>query len=666
VVDRLAVGSAPQVRRPYSLLAVCGFLIFAVILVFGQTASHDFVNLDDAAYVYENWHVNRGLTGEGIAWAITARRASNWHPLTWLSHMLDCQFYALKPGGHHLTNVFLHAAAAVLLFLAFWRMTEALWPSAWVAAVFAIHPLRVESVAWVAERKDVLSGLFFTLTLWLYARYVERPSSWGRYLFMLVSFALGLTAKPMLVTLPFVLLLLDYWPLARLSPHRAGNQEDEASPPRPDRLIVRLVVEKIPLFVLAAASCVVTFAAQRNAMPSLEQMPFAVRAANAAVNYVAYLGKMLYPAGLAILYPVSKEPPPTLEVISAVSLLLAISVAAFVARRKCPYLLFGWLWYLGTLVPVIGLVQVGNQAMADRYTYLTQIGLCTALAWGAARLAGSWPYRRWPFATVAAFVVAGLMVSAWQQAWHWRNSLMLWSHTLAGISPNPLAHNALGDVLADHGQVDAAIAQYEKALEISPDFARAHNNLGSALASRGQVDAAIVQYEKALEIKPDLAQAHNNLGNALASRGQVDAAIARYEKALEISPDYAQAHNNLGYVLAGRGRVDAAIAHFQHALEINPDCVEAHYNVGAVLAGRGQIDAAIAHFQKALEINPDCVQAHYNIGAVLAGRGQVDAAIAHYQKAVSLVTAQNNKALADVIRARIRLLQSGTPAANAP
>ena len=388
---------APRIKSAgrTSLLAVCGLLLLAVIAVFGQTASHDFVNFDDNDYVYENRHVRGGLTGEGTAWAITAYHAGNWHPLTWLSHMLDCQLYGLKPGGHHLTNVLLHAAAAVLLFLALRRMTGALWPSAWVAAVFAIHPLRVESVAWVAERKDVLSGLFFMLTLWFYARYAERPASWGRYLLVVASFALGLTAKPMLVTLPFVLLLLDYWPLGRLRSHlrlRTGS-----SPPPLDRREDPLVGSGCG-FVPGNARR----PAQDHAV-AWSNWPFPGRVANAAVAYVAYLGKMFYPAGLAVLYPLPKGPPPAWEVVAAVAVLLAISTAVFVARRKCPYLLFGWLWYLGTLVPVIGLVQVGNQAMADRYTYLTQIGLYAAIAWGAAHwpalgpiVVGRWrPSRRW-------------------------------------------------------------------------------------------------------------------------------------------------------------------------------------------------------------------------------------------------------------------------------
>ena len=392
-VDRLALRSAVQVWSPYTLPAVCGLLLLAVITVFGQTAGHDFLNFDDPDYVYENPHVQSGVTGKEIAWAITTCHSDNWHPLTWLSHMLDCQFYHLKPGGHHLTNVLLHSAAAVLLFLALQRMTAALWPSAWVAAIFAIHPLRVESVAWVAERKDVLSGLFFMLALWSYARYVERPASWGRYFLVVASFALGLTAKPMLVTLPLVLLLLDYWPLRRgrgVGDWGPGTSDWSGSLPSAiqprSTSFLRLVVEKIPLFALAAISCLITLAAQRGALWSLERLAFPSRVANAAVAYVVYLERMFCPTGLATLYPLPKGPPPAWELVVAIAVLAAISTAVVVVRRKCPYLLFGWLWYLGTLVPVSGLVQVGNQAMADRYTYLTQIGLYMAFAWGAAHL----------------------------------------------------------------------------------------------------------------------------------------------------------------------------------------------------------------------------------------------------------------------------------------
>ena len=631
-VDRLGSGSAPQVQRPYTLLAICGFLALAVIAVFGQTARHGFVDFDDNAYVYENRHVMEGLTGEGAAWAITAYHAGNWHPLTWLSHMLDCQLYGLKPGGHHLTNVLLHAAAAILLLLALLRMTGAIWPSAWVAAIFAIHPLRVESVAWVAERKDVLSGICFMLTLWLYSRYTERPASWGRYLSVVASFALGLTAKPMLVTLPFVLLLLDYWPLGRVGPPRENTPENEANRLRPDRRFMRLVVEKIPLFVLAAASCIVTLTAQRVAMQSLEQLDFAERIANAVVTYVAYIGKMLYPAGLAVLYPLPKGPLPAWEVVASVALLLTISAAAFLARRKCPYLLFGWLWYLGMLVPVAGLVQVGNQAMADRYTYLAQIGLTAAIAWGPAHLAGSRPSRHWAFTVVAAPVLAGLMVCAWHQTQCWCDSETLWTRALACTSQNSVAHN----------------------------------NLGNEFVLRGEIDAAIAHFHRALEIQPDYVEPFNNLGNAFAFRGETDKAIAHYRKALEIQPNYMKAHYNLGLALAGRGRFDEAIAHYRAALEIQPDYVDAYNNLGNAFADRGQIDDAITQYRKALDIKPDYMEAHYNLGNALAGRERSGEAIEHYQKALALATARDDRAKADIIRAQIKLYQSVAPARQAP
>jgi tetratricopeptide (TPR) repeat protein len=555
-------------------------------------------------------------------------------------------------------------------------------------------------------------------TLWFYARYAERPASWGRYFLVVASFALGLTAKPMLVTLPFVLLLLDCWPLERIQtlarsasegnvgwversePHQKDPPKKRWGSLRSTHPTISLLVEKIPLFVLAAASCVVTLAAQRVAIQSLEKVAFSRRVANAAVAYVAYLGKMVYPAGLAVVYPLPKDPPPAWEVAGAVAVLLAISTAAFVVRRKCPYLLFGWLWYLGTLVPVIGLVQVGSQAMADRYTYLTQIGLYAAIAWGVADVARSRPYRRLGLAALSALVAAALMLCAWHQTCYWRNSETLWTRALACTSQNRIAHSNLGLALAERGQVDEAIAHYWKALEIEPDYVEAHCNLGLALAGRGQVDEAIAHYWKALEIEPDYVEAHCNLGIALARRGRVDEAIAHYRRALEINPDYAEAHNNLGNALAGHGKIDEAIAEYRKALKINPDYVDAHYNLALALAARGQVDEAIAQYRRALEIKPDFAMAHNNLGFALAGRGDVDEAIAqyrraleikpgyveaqcnlglalagrgqvdealvHYRKALALALARNNMTLADAIRAQIRRLQSAAPAGKTP
>jgi tetratricopeptide (TPR) repeat protein len=633
--------------------------LLAVAIAFIQTAGHEFVNLDDNEYVYENWHVQQGLTIGSAAWAVTSCYALNWHPLTWLSHMLDCQLCGVKPAGHHLTSLVLHAAAAIVLFLALRKMTSMLWPSAFVAAVFAIHPLRVESVAWVAERKDVLSGLFFMLTLHIYARYTERPSSWGRYVLLLTMFALGLTAKPMLVSTPFVLLLLDFWPLERW---QGANRAPAATSDCrfPSRSWKSLLIEKLPLFVLTAASCAVTLAAQRSAIHTLEQRSFATRAANAVVAYVAYLAKMVWPTGLAAIYPLPKDPPSAWQVSAAASVLLGITAVCFALRRKRPYLLFGWLWYVGTLVPVIGLVQVGSQSMADRYTYLTQIGLCVSIAWAGADIAGVAPSWRGFLAAASALIIAALTICAWQQTSYWRDGESLWTHTLACTAENPLAENNLALVLSRHGRAEDAAAHYTEALRIKPDFAEAHNNFGLLLADRGQGDAAIKQFSEALDLKPSCAEAHFNLGRIWADRGKTENAIAEYRQALSIKPDYVEAFVNLGNNLADRGQAAEAIAALRKALEIWPGCADAHYNLANTLAGRGEPDEAIAHYRKAVEIKPDYLEAQFNLAVILDGRGKLDEALPHYQRALGLAVARNDTERAEWLRAKIKLIQPGT------
>jgi tetratricopeptide (TPR) repeat protein len=611
---------------------VCGFLLLAVALVFGQTLGHGFVNFDDDDYVYKNPHVKGGLSLEGVAWACTQGYAANWHPLTWLSHMLDCQIYDLQPWGHHLSNVLLHAAAAILLFLVLRRMTGRLWPSALVAAVFAVHPLRVESVAWVAERKDVLSGLFFMLTLAAYGRYVRRPSSLGRYLLVMLLFALGLLAKPMLVTVPFVLLLLDYWPLRRFSTlHRAPSWR---------RFLIEklpmLVIEKLPLLAVAAASCVVTLLVQAETIQSIGKIPISWRLANALVSYVAYLGQLFYPAGLAPLYPHPEGAVAAWKVIGALLVLTGISAAVVAWRRRFPCLLVGWLWYLGMLLPVIGLVQVGEMAMADRYTYLPQIGLVLAMVWGAADLARDWRCPRWACGVAASLVLLLLMGCAWRQTSYWRDSITLWTRTLDCTSGNYMAYNGLGSALLDRGRFAEAIPQFQKALDIDRHFELAYNNLGSALLGCGLLDQAIVQYQKAVDLKPDFALAQNNLGGALARRGQFKEAIPHFKKAVETEPDYAEAHYNLGLAWGDRGRIDEAIAEFQTAVKIEPDYADAHSSLGAVLAGCGRITEAIAEFQKVLEIKPDDADAHYNLGWALAQAGDIRGAFAQWHEAVRL------------------------------
>ncbi len=488
---------ASGTQKCRQVLAVGGFLLLAVALVFGQAVRHEFVNFDDDD-VFENPHVSQGVSTQSIAWAFTHSHGNNWIPLTWISLMLDCQLYGLHAGGYHLTNVLLHAATAILLFLVLHRMTGRLWPSAFVAALFAVHPLRAESVAWVSERKDVLSGLFFMLTLAAYVSYVHHRPSLLRYLAVMVFFALGLMAKAMLVTLPLVLLLLDYWPLGRLAasstpPHcNGGAFVGSANLRQTDlgrfSLAVRLVVEKLPLFALVAVSCVATVWAQGSALAPVEYLPLGLRTGNALISYVAYLGQLFFPVGLAVFYPHPEGNLPAWKIIGAMLVLAAISAGVWAYRRRRPYLLVGWLWYLGILVPVIGLVQVGLQAMADRYTYLTQIGLYISLVWAGADLCRSWSYRRWLCRAASSLVLVILMGCAWRQTSFWCDSEALWTHALACTSWNKVAYSNLARALADRGQVDAAIAHYQKALEIKPDFAEAHYSLGNALARRGQVD----------------------------------------------------------------------------------------------------------------------------------------------------------------------------------
>ncbi len=610
----------------WTVIGVCLFLASAIWVVFGQTLHYDFVNYDDYQYVYENPVVQKGLTWEGFRWALTYGNIGHWHPLTWLSHMLDCQLYGLQAGGHHLTNILLHGAATILLFLVLRRMTGFLWRSAFVAAVFAIHPLRAESVAWVAERKDVLSAFFFMLTLGAYVRYVKKskvqsPKSKVYYSLMLLFFVLGLLSKNMLVTMPFVLLLLDYWPLNRL----AGF-----SP----RIWLRRVAEKTPLLVLTVGSCVATALVPEKMTTG--KLPIGLRLENAVVSYVTYLWQMIHPAGLACLYPNPTNYLPFWQVAGAVGLLLAISGTAWAFRKTHPCLVVGWLWYLGMMVPVIGFVQISHYAHADRYTYLPQIGLYLMLTWAAADLCAGWRHRRMVLGGGAAIILVILIFCARVQTSYWRNTELLWTHTLACTSDNFIAHYNLGDALLHKGSVGEAIAHYQKALQINPDAIEAQNNLGNALLTKGQVDEAIVHFQRALQISPDSAETCYNLGNALLQKGNVDEAIAYYQKALQFKPDEAEAHDNLGIALLQKGNVDEAIVHFQKALQIKPDDAEVHNNLGSALLQKGSVDEAIVHFQKALQINPDRADAHYNLGNVLLKRGSVAEAISHYQKALQI------------------------------
>jgi len=537
----------------WTVAGVCIFLSAAIWVAFGQTVHYGFINFDDGPYVYENAKVTPGLTRDGLAWAFTHVYAFNWHPLTWLSHMLDCQLYGLNPGGHHLTNLLLHTVATILFFGVLRQMTGFLWRSALVAAVFAIHPLRVESVAWVAERKDVLSGVFFMLTVGAYVRYARQAWSPARYGLVVLFFVLGLMCKPMLVTLPFVLLLLDHWPLNRL----AGG-------PIPKRIIF----EKLPLVGLAVASCVITLFAQTGAVRSFEQIPLPSRASNALVSYATYLGQMFWPSDLAVLYPFPAMGWPLWQVILAAVLVISISAVTFILRENRPYLLVGWLWYLIMLLPVIGILQVGSQAYADRYTYLPQIGLYLMLAWTAADICAGWRSSRGMLGSLSVVILAALIYCARLQTSCWLNSETLWTHALACTSDNYIAQNNLGTALFQAGNTEAAIAHYRQALKIRPGYADAHGNLGTALLQAGSLDEAMAECREALKTNPENAEAHNNLGNALLQKGNINDAMAHFQTALQIKPGSVEAHNNLAYAFLQIGKTDEAIVHYQKALEL--------------------------------------------------------------------------------------------------
>jgi tetratricopeptide (TPR) repeat protein len=618
----------------FTVLGLCVLLVLAVFLVFGQTLRYEIPNWDDDVYVYQNPVVQKGLTWEGFRWALIYGDIGHWHPLTWLSLMLDHQVYGLNLGGYHLTNVLLHAATAILLFLVLRRMTGFLWRSAFVAAVFAIHPLRVESVAWLAERKDVLSAFFFMLTLGAYVGYVRRPPSMIRYGAVVLCFALGLLSKNMLVTMPFVLLLLDYWPLNRLS----------AFCPQ---ILLRRVAEKIPLFVLTAGSCVATFLVPEK-LPSSLRLPIGLRMENAVVSYVIYLWQMIYPSGLACLYPNPTNDLPLWQVAGAAGLLLALSGAAWTLRRTHPWLVVGWFWYLGMMVPVIGMVQISYYTHADRYTYLPQIGLYLAIVWTARDLTISWRNGRQILGVGALSVIVALMVCTWKQTSYWRTDEILWERALACTSGNYVAHNNLGYDLAHQGRPAEAIAHYQKALEINPDFAEAHNNLGTALLNQGRLEEASEHYHQALDKDPAFAEAHNNLGILLTKQGRTAEAIEQYRKAIELNPNRAEFYNNLGNLLAKQNQTDEAIEQFQKALEVEPDYAKAHYNLANIFIAQGRWDEAIEHYQRALKQMPDSTHSHYQLGLALQSRGKFTAAIAQLQKVLELdpkhIPAQNNLA----------------------
>jgi tetratricopeptide (TPR) repeat protein len=652
----VALGSAGQdagsgilreIWKRHSVLLSCLLLAGAVLWAFLPAIGNDFTGYDDPDYVTANPHVQQGVTAESIRWAFTSAAAANWHPLTWLGHVLDCQLYGLEPWGHHLTSLLLHLLTSIVLFLALRQATGATGKSLAVSLLFSLHPLRAESVAWVAERKDVLSALFFCTTLWAQAKFgarsaecgaqrspsgirppasgiqqrvssIQHPTTW-LYLLTLSFFLLGLLSKPMLVTVPFVLLLVDFWPLQRWS--------------RTNWL--KLVIEKLPFVGAAAAVSVVTFMVQKQGGAMGAVLPFGARLENALVSYGRYLGRLFWPVDLSPFYPPVANWP-GLVVLAAALLLAGLTAAAVWQWRKRPWLCVGWLWFVGMLVPVIGLVQVGEQSMADRYTYLPSIGLFIAVVWGAGELLDARP----AFVRLALAALAGtslvLAVLTRVQVAYWKDTETLFRHALAVTEGNYLAHYNLGAALEKQARFDEATAEFEAALRLKPDYAEAHNNLGIVKDKTGRLDEALEQFAEAIRLRPQFADPHNNRAVTLEKLGRMDDAAAEYQAALRLKPDYADAHYNYGLALAAEGRLTEAVQEYRAALRCQPNAPDVHNNLGVALDRLDKLDDAIGHYQAALALNPNYATAHFNLGVALGKKGRLDEAIEEFQAALRL------------------------------
>jgi len=638
--------------KPLYFFVLLILLLSVATGAFYRVVLNDFVSYDDHKYVLKNPHLRDGITIDTIRWAFTScKRASNWHPLTWLSHALDWQLFGAKPAGHHMVNLLFHLANITLLFLFLYRATGAMGRSAVVAGLFGVHPLHVESVAWVAERKDVLSTFFWMLTMWAYVLYVRlgtheaRRKVWA-YSGMVFFFTLGLLCKPMVVTLPCVLLLLDYWPLGRV-----GKQGAVSGIPDAGSGVWRreesanwkaLVVEKAPLFLLVAGSSVMTFYAQRagGSVASMEGYTVGVRIANAFVSYVAYLWKMIWPRCLAPFYPHPNDTIPTILVFMSTFLVLGVSVLSILYRRRMPYFFVGWFWYLGTLVPVIGFIQVGMQAMADRYTYVPLTGVFIALVWGIgdavnvgrghlsqASSFGSKAIAVSPFLpVVSAIALVALACCSWVQVGYWKDTVTLFEHALAVTRGNYVAHNNIGQEMQAAGRLEEAIAHYSRAVQTDPDPGLAYNNLGAALAQSGKVTEAMKMFEEALKCDPDCAEAYVNLGRGLALQGKVDEALKKLKQAIEIDPDQAGAYLEIGNILGRKGFLDKAAEQFRIAIRIDPGMPEAHSNLGFVLRQQGRIDEAIPEFEEAIRLRPSFAAPYHNLLAICYKQHDYDGA----------------------------------------
>ena len=623
-------------RRLPQLVLLSILLIAVSVIVFSPVRHHPFSSLDDDLYVTENYQVKQGLTAGGVRWAFTELYAGFWHPLTWLSHMLDIEIFGPdNPGGHHMSNVVLHATTALALFLALNGMTGAPWRSFFVAALFALHPLHVEPVVWVAERKEVLAGLFWMLVLLLYPYYVRKKTVLS-YIVVLIAYTMGLMAKPMLVTMPLILLLLDYWPLRRFQ----GDEKKDPARLLPLQKLRKFFlskefIEKIPFFLIALAVGLLTVQAEHTmgAVKSADAYPLTVRIANAVVASAVYLRETLLPFKLAVFYP-HPGMRPLWQIAMAAAVLAAITIWAVLTRKRHPYLAMGWFWYLIALLPVSGLVQIGEHAMADRYTYIPLVGVFIAVTWLVSDFFSVRKKAKAVLPVVAGIVLIACVVLTTAQIRRWKDDVTLFRYAISVTKNNHLAHSKLGAALAKLGKNDEAVMQYEVAICLRPDYAAARNNYGLLLTRMGKPSEALAQYREILKQNPNFAETHNNLGLILAGRGKFSEARKHYEKAVEIDPDFHEAYNNLGILLARSGKTDEAIAQFKKALALRPDFENANNNIGIAYLNKGDANLALEHFQAARRSNPASPYAYNNIGNALLKQGKLEAAEEQYRKAL--------------------------------
>lgn len=648
--------------KNYKILLIF-FIAALTFIAFGCIINNDFINFDDDLYIAENPFIKSGITAETIKWTFTAVVASNWHPLTLLSHTLDWSLFGSWAGGHHLVSLLFHIGAVLFLFLFLNKTTQQLWPSAIVAALFAVHPLRVESVAWAAERKDVLSMFFGMATLYAYTFYVEDKKI-SKYLLCFFLFVLALMSKPMMVTIPFVLLLVDYWPLQRWQktynpePHKtqvAAQQQknkkkkkgksaaipaEQTKTPiivrNTKQVTIELLKEKIPFFILSIISSLVTIWAQDKggSIVTIDKLFFSERLSNAIVSYANYLGKIFMPVNLSVFYPYQLVS--SWQLLGSVLLLIIITAGVLFFFKKAPFLITGWLWYLGTLIPVIGLVQVGKQAIADRYTYLPSIGILIMLVWGLLSLVPQKKPRKFVLAPLSGVAILIMMILSWQYCLSWKNSITIFNHALETTKNNYLAHNNLGVALAETGNTQEAISHYRAAIEINPLYDSAIVNLGTLLAATGKNEEAVNYYLQAIKANPANAHAHTNLGAALSAMGKKEEAEKHYQQALKIDQAHVDAFYNLANLLAEQGRQDEAAANYRQAIAIKPGHSRAHYNYAELLLQAGNINRAIEHFREAARLDATSFKALNNLGVLLEKQQRHDEAIYYYQKALHL------------------------------